>query len=243
MTLQNRIGNVPFNYRVRVSARARKTRLRVTVQDGLEVVVPPGFDTSDVPELIEREKDWIRAALERAESARTLSESKPDWRLPIQIELPAAGVVWHLIAKETDTPWVAVRELSPGLLLIVGSIHDEKVCRAALVRWLMRQAKRHLFTRLETASIKTGLLFERAFVRRQKTRWASCSTRRAISLNVKLLFLPPELVNYVLIHELCHISEMNHSKPFWKLVEFHCPDFSELDRKVKDMWKCMPDWA
>jgi predicted metal-dependent hydrolase len=240
---QSRMGNMLFKYRVRVSTRARWTRLRVSPQDGLEVIVPKGFDTAEVPALLERENYWIRAALGRAESSRKFSEPKSDWQVPIQIELPAAGVVWQVNAKDTDMPWVAIREVDAGCLLIVGSINDEKVCRAALARWLIRQAKRHLLARLEAISIKTSLPFERALVKRQKTRWASCSTRKAISLNAKLLFLAPELVDYVLIHELCHIAFMNHSKQFWELVEFHCPYFRELDSQVRNMWKRMPGWA
>jgi predicted metal-dependent hydrolase len=62
-------------------------------------------------------------------------------------------------------------------------------------------------------------------------------------LNAKLLFLPPELVDYVMIHELSHLAEMNHSKRFWALVERHDPRFRILDRQLRDMWKEVPRWA
>ena len=83
--------------------------------------------------------------------------------------------------------------------------------------------------RLHRLSLKMGHQFRRTSVERPKTRWASCSRRRSISLNAKLLFLPPELVDYVLIHELCHLLEMNHSKRFWTLVMQHTPEFRKLD--------------
>src|SRR5262249_44058438 len=79
--------------------------------------------------------------------------------------------------------------------------------------------------------------------KRQRTRWASCSRRKTLSLNSKLLFLPPELVEYVLTHELCHLVEMNHSTRFWAVLAEHCPQFREFDTRLRDMWKVVPRWA
>ncbi len=139
--------------------------------------------------------------------------------------------------------WVAVRELGAGRLLVFGAIGEERRCRAALTRWLMRQTRQHLVPCLQTLSRETGLPYKRAFVKRPRTRWASCSRHCAISLNAKLLFLSPELVDYVLVHELCHVAEMNHSNRFWELVERHSPNFRKLDRRLREMWKVLPHWA
>jgi len=189
-------------------------RLRVTVHHGLEVVVPRDYDVHRVSALLERKKHWIRAALERAESHRKFFEPQPVWRLPLQMKLPAVGSTWHVTAKESGVPWVAVRELAGERLLIFGAISDKRACRSALARWLMRQTREHLVPRLQTISLKTGLPYQRVLVKRQKTRWASCSRRQTISLNTKLLFLPGDLVDYVMTHELCHIAE----KPFEALL-------------------------
>jgi len=207
-----------FRYHVRVSPKSRSIRLRVTVQHGLEVVVPRGYDEGRIPELLKRKQHWINAALERAESHRKFFEPLPAWRLPSQIKLPAIGAVYHVAVKETDLPFVVVHELSDDRLLITGCVHDEAAGRAGLARWLMRQTRRHLVPRLEYISRETGLRYERVFIKRQRTRWASCSPHKTLSLNSKLLFLPQELVGYVLTHELCHVAEMNHSRRFWSLL-------------------------
>jgi predicted metal-dependent hydrolase len=232
-----------FKYHVRVSPKARMVRLRVTLQKGLEVVIPKGYDESKIPRLLEHKKHWVRAALERTESNRKFFEPEPNWRLPIQIRLPAIGAVWHVSSKQTDVEWVAVREISPERLLVFGAIDDQEACQAALVRWLMRQAHRHLLPRLQSLSIKTGLRYKRALVKRQRTRWASCSKRGTISLNAKLLFLPPMAVDYAMTHELCHLAEMNHSKRFWQLVERHYPGYRKIDAQLRNMWKAVPRWA
>jgi predicted metal-dependent hydrolase len=230
-------------YQLRVSRRSRNVRLRVTVQHGLEVIVPVGYDTARLPALLERKKHWIRAAMDRAESHRKFFEPRPTWKIPGEITLPVIGVTWHVVAKESSAPWVAVREVEPRKLVIFGAIGDESATRAALARWLMRQTREILGPRVETISQKIRVKYRRVLVKRQKTRWASCSRRRSISLNMKLLFLPRDLVDYVIIHELCHVTEMSHSRQFWLLVERHCANFREFDRKLRDMWKVIPTWA
>lgn len=232
-----------FKYRLRVSPKGRSVRLKVTLQRGLEVVVPKGYDKSRVPALLERKKRWVRAALERAESNRKFFEPEPTWRLPIQIKLPAIGAVWHVTARETNLPWVAVREISAGQLLIFGAIDHREACQSALGRWLMRQTREHLEPRLKNLSLQIGLRCKRVLVKRQRTRWASCSRHGTISLNSKLLFLPPHAVDYVMTHELCHLKEMNHSKRYWQLVDRHYSGYRAVDRKLRDMWKLVPRWA
>lgn len=232
-----------YNYRVRVSPRSRNVRLKVTLQHGLEVVIPCGYDEGKIPSLLKRKKQWINSALERAESYRKFFEPEPVWRLPIQVKLPAIGMGWHVTARETDARWVAVREIDQGRLLVFGAIDDEQACRAALARWLQRQAHEYLVPRLKELSRGLGLKFRRAYIKRQRTRWASCSRHKAITLNVKLLFLQPELVRYVMVHELCHLAEMNHSRRFWALVHKNHAEFQAHDKELREGWKKVPRWA
>jgi predicted metal-dependent hydrolase len=232
-----------FEYRLRESARARHVRLRVTPHNGLEVVVPRGYNPARIPGMLERKQAWIRAALERTEAERRLHGPEPAWMLPDEIRLPALGQTWQLATQETDMPWAAVRETGPGRLLLHGRINDEHASRAALARWLMRQAYAHLAPRLVELSGQLGLAFKRVGFKRQRTRWGSCSHRKSISLNAKLLFLDSVLVRYVMVHELCHLAEMNHSPRFWSLVQKFHADFRAHDRELRKGWKSVPRWA
>src|SRR5579884_772672 len=188
-----------LEYRVRVSPRSRSVRLRVTARNGLEVIVPRGYDITTLPSLLRRKTSWIQIAMERAEAQRKFFEPEPIWHVPQEINLPALGKSWHVTAVETESAAVTVRELGDGTLLVRGAVRYEAACRTALSRWLMRLTRRHLYDRLQALSLKTGLRHERIFVQRARTRWGSCSRRRTISLNAKLLFLPPEFVDYVMI--------------------------------------------
>jgi len=163
--------------------------------------------------------------------------------IPSEVRLPALAMTWHITARESDAKSVTVRELGPDRLLVFGPLHDVSATREALGRWLMRQTREHPFPKLKSISRTTGISYTRVVVRRQRTRWASCSPHGTVSLNSKLLFLPPTVVDYVMIHELCHIREMNHLQRFWALVEHHVPDYKVHDSRLRDMWKLVPRWA
>lgn len=233
-----------FEYRLRESSRARYVRLRVTPEQGLEVIVPAGYRRAvDIPRLLEQKRRWIHAALERAQINRKFLDAEAAWHVPAQITLPALGKSWDVRTRATNAAGAGLRAISTDCLEISGRIGDESACRAALGRWLIRQAHEQLVPRLRVLGKQTGLRHRHVYVRRQKTRWASCSRHKAISLNVKLLFLSPELVDYVLLHELCHTVELNHSQRFWTLVRRHCPDYRQCDAMLRDMRERLPHWA
>ena len=75
--------------------------------------------------------------------------------------------------------------------------------------------------------------FNKISTRNQKTRWGSCSSRKNLNFNYRILFLPKELQDYIIIHELCHLKELNHSRDFWNLVAKTCPNYLELRKKLR----------
>jgi predicted metal-dependent hydrolase len=80
-------------------------------------------------------------------------------------------------------------------------------------------------------------------IRVQRTRWGSCSNSAVVSLNAGLMFLDAPLVRYLLVHELCHLFALNHSRRFWSAVARYEPDYRELDRRLGESWAEIPLWA
>lgn len=129
------------------------------------------------------------------------------------------------------------------LLRVSGAVGDPDACRAALRRWLARKAGGRLESMLAAVARDEGLSFSAVAVRAQRTRWGSCSRRGVISLNRHLLFLPPEVVRYVLLHELCHTVRPDHSRRFWEEVRRREPEVERYRRELRAAGRCVPRWA
>ncbi len=206
----------------------------------------------------------------RAEAQRRRLEAEPPV-LPERIALPAMGEEWEVEYRCRRLPGraatrgvtaagasattggaaetgcaaaarVVVRERPGCGLVVTGDLDDFEACRRALCRWLSRRARRELVPRLAEIAQRHRLEYGRVSVRQQRTRWASCSRRKTISLNARLLFLPPDLVDYVLTHELCHTVEMNHSPRFWTLLGYHDPECRVHRRLLRTAGGSIPTW-
>jgi len=232
-----------FEYDVRESLRAKNPRLKVSLERGLEVIVPKGFDGDLIPDILKKKKRWIRAAQEKIEQQARFVKPEADVALPDHILLPAIGETLRVQYRLVKTKWAAVHEQGDGCLVIQGSIQSKAACRAALKRWLGRKARKTLVPWLQEVSEDMELPFNRIFIKCQRTRWASCSRHRSISLNLKLLFLPTPLVRYVFIHELCHTVYMNHSRKYWALLTSKEPGYIALDKELRGAWRLVPSWV
>jgi predicted metal-dependent hydrolase len=234
--------NQKFPYILRISGKAKHVRFQVSVEKGLEVVVPKRFSLSRVPSLVEKNSQWIERAFQKAKVSVELIGPVPIWQMPEEITLFALDHTWSVLTRRHDIKTVVVRETSAKTLFAHGAIEDAAACQRALQRWLTRKAEDQLIHWLKRVSDQTGLRYATTSIRQQQTRWGSCSSRRSISLNARLLFLPPELVTYVLVHELCHTKHLNHSPKFWQLVEYHLPDYRQFNRQLRDCGRYLPGW-
>lgn len=230
-------------YVIRESPRASRVTLRMSLERGLEVVVPRGFDLAAVPALVLDKAGWVARVERRFGEERALRDADPTDRLPQTISLRALGEEWAVEYVPTASTRVTVTERGQGHLRVSGAVTDLVACRPALSRWLGRKARQSLIPWLDAVSQEQGLPFAEVVVRAQRTRWGSCSRKGAVSLNRTLLFLPHELVCYVFVHELCHTVRHDHSPAFWAELRRREPMCDRLRREARAAGRYVPAWA
>lgn len=229
------------DYTVRRSPRARHVWLRFDREGQLVIVVPHRFDLRRVPAIVESHAGWIERAKNRIKTRRQRVQQEQIPSLPDNIVLPAIGRAWKVEYLPTASPRMTVLERD-GTLTVCGPVEDTARCRRTLLRWLRRAG--HAYLAELTASIASSNGFKPGtiVIRAQRTRWASCSRRGTLSLNVRLLFIAPELARHVLVHELCHTKHMDHSQKFWACVALHDAEWKDHRRRLRAAWRDVPGW-
>lgn len=233
---------MPIDYTIRESSRAKHVSLKISFTGALEVIVPQGFDQRRVPEILQQKQPWIDRVLRRMATRQMVMADAPATERPEQLELRAIAQVWQVDYCATRLPGLRITEQAHQRLVVSGEVENRDLCRSALRQWVIQTARLHLPPWLRTASQELGLPFNQVTIRRQKTLWGSCSARQSISLNCKLLFLPKNLVQYVLLHELCHTVHLNHSSDFWALVASNEPNYRQLDASLREAHYHVPRW-
>lgn len=231
-------------YTIRVSRRAKSVRLKLSPYDGLVVVVPVEFDRTQIPALVESKSEWIRKAQRAYDEQRSADLEMTGQALPERVELAGIGESWRVAYRreELQRLGIQLQEEAPGELELSGVVDNHALCREALEGWLKHRAQMKLRPQLLYLASEHGFATSRVSFRKQRSRWGSCSTKGTISLNLKLLFLPTELVRYIMIHELCHMLHMNHSRQFWDTVARFDPNWQEHDRRMRHAWSYVPAW-
>jgi predicted metal-dependent hydrolase len=175
----------------------------------VEVVLPRRAPERHAAEAVRELAPWIerrrravaRAALEVARAPGTV---------------PYLGEVLQLVPEPGR-----VRVARRGSALFV----PDGDPRPALERWYRRRARDEVAVRLDAATARAGSRYTGLTIRGQRTRWASCSSSGGMSFNWRLLLAPPEILDYVVEHEVCHLEVMDHSPSFWRLLAARVPEW------------------
>jgi predicted metal-dependent hydrolase len=199
---------------VRESPRARRLRLVVGARGDVEVVVPRRTAERAVDEFLARQRAWLERQL--------------DWRPALGLDRP--GVVW-LDGRALPV----VRSGGTRARLRGGALHVPPAGAAeAVERWYRREARSRLEAIVAREQAALGVRAARIAVRDTSSRWGSCSSAGTLSFSWRLVLAPPAVLDYVAVHELCHVREAHHGRAFWALVESRRPGFREPRRWLRD---------
>ncbi len=224
-----------ITYRWRKSTRA--TRFRVTVGPrGVEVITPGSAAQRDAERFLRLNADWVLAQQERIQTLESrrrppgaaMAKKKPGTVL-------MEGKEFRLeLCEDTNRKSRTSVEQAGGIFRVKYPPGNPGGAEDALEGYLNKKAREMIPARVEVLSGRVGKKPKKITIRSQKARWGSCSSRGTLSFNWRLVMVPPEILDYVILHELVHFEEPNHSLRFWKKLAALDPDCQQHRRWLRE---------
>lgn len=207
---------------------SKRKNYQLSVAEGiLTVRVPEKFTKSDVERLITDNINWINSA-----KNRSIEKSG----LPVEYEngekIRLLGNKLEMSLKKSSSycsPFV------DGNYLIVPYYlyFDKEYVVRSVNSFLLSFAEKEILDSMNKISKNTNLIPQKITIKPLSASWGRCSSSGNISINWKIITFPKECIDYVCLHELCHLKYMDHSAAFWKLVEKYCPDYKRIRNSMK----------
>jgi hypothetical protein len=221
------ISNPAFSYEIRRSQRAKQTRIIVS-HGKVEVVAPLRASEHKIHQFVQDKQQWIIQTLAKIEANSLHHKKLAPAVYGHGAEIPYRGASYKLSVLPSKLKRIKIefgQEFMvhvPETLLVKD--HSAEI-KEALIRWMKKESKIHVehFVRLHAE--RKQLFPQTIKIKTQRSRWGSCGIHNDININWLLIIAPPEVLEYVVVHELCHIKIRNHSAHFWALVGEHLPDY------------------
>jgi len=217
------VGTVPVPLEFVRHPRARRYVLRVTPQGAARVTVPRGGSVAEGRRFAESQVVWLERQLRRRQEGALRPTG---WFVGSRILFRGASVA--LTAASFDG--MPVVRFGDQMVRVP---HFTADVRSRMERHLWGLARRELPGCVWALATRHGFTVRGVTVRNQKSRWGSCSRRGSVSLNWRLIQTPDFVRDYIILHELTHLREMNHSHRFWRAVAAVCPDYREAERWLR----------
>lgn len=217
--------------KVRRSANIKFLSVRMAPGKGVWVNVPYGMGGRQVEQFLQEKREWI---LQNAARIKVYEEDT-GVGLGIGAEVKTKMHTLKIVEADSGQPGYKMENDVITLMIPTGTVYSriDKMVQQFLLQIYTMECKQYLPARVKFYAEKFGFKYARLSFRNNSSNWGSCSGDDNISLNIKLMKLPDEIIDYVILHELCHTVEKNHSDNFWKLVRKVCPNCDLLRSRLR----------
>lgn len=224
-----------IQYSLRQSQRAKRISLRFNVARGFQIVYPLRVNLPSAEEVFRQKQGWVLKMLKRQ---RALQNGKPFERSYTQGEeflYLGEALQLDLIVK-SEQKKLSIRRIEDRLEVSGAREKISDLCqvRALAQAFYRADAKAYLPPRVAELALLHGFHYGQIRIKNQKTRWGSCSRKRNLNFNMRLMMAPAAAIDSVILHELCHLRVMNHSAAFWDLLDQLCPDRRKWEKWLKE---------
>lgn len=212
------------NTEIRIIKKRTKTaKIKINNNYEITVIVPTSYTTVMTEELVSKKKEWIDRSIRKLRD-RTK-----------EIELEHNEILLfgekYIFEQNTDIDNKILTYNESKKIVSNFNLTEKK---ELLINWYKHLANKFISRKANELAEKNDYRYERLFIRDQKTKWGTCSSRKNISFNWRLIMCPEYVIEYLIIHELTHLKEMNHSRKFWEEVEKVIPDYKNAKSWLTD---------
>jgi hypothetical protein len=212
---------IPDNYTI-LFKNVKNVGIRVSHDQRVRIVVPKWLPEQHLENILKKREDWIQKHLHRLLTRRRLV-------LLSENEIFFKGRIFHLEQNAQFNRLIEIDE--EHLVIHAGELFTEKNRQLA---WYRNEARKYIEHRVQELAMSNGFHYNKIFIRSQKTRWGSCSKKKNLSFNWKLIKAPLFVIDYLILHELAHTEFMNHSKQYWLKVHSLCSEYRIASKWLKE---------
>ncbi len=217
------VGDKELKY---IVTRSNRKTIGITIDNNglVKVTSPYRVSESYINELLLKKSSWIQKKITELESG-ALKANSPKIFNNGETFLYLGKIFELKICRSSNCKKATVKLDNKNIVIDVPIGFDADSIKKKLKLWYVEQFKHIATERINYYSSKIGVFPKKVTIREQKTRWGSCSSKGNINLNWKLIMASLEVLDYVIVHELCHLIAMNHSEEFWKIVGVYSPQY------------------
>lgn len=230
---QFQIKEITIPYELINNEKSKSIRISIGIE-GMKVSKPKRVKLEQVEELLSLKANWIYKHYIQFEQIKT-NKYKRQWQSEEKVlykGIEHSAKIHEYNGKKARLEFGA-NNFEIFVNNTLSSEEKKESIEDAFKKWFIKMAKEAIGERLEFYCNKIGLSYNKFKIKEQKTRWGSCSKQKNLNLNWKLIMAPPWVADYVVLHEVCHLKYLNHSKDYWNMVSLYMPEYKKAQQWLK----------
>lgn len=213
--------------------KAKIKNIYITIENGEVVIKAPWYTTrNQIQEVVESKRDWIMKKLEEYNVSPRKAKEYEDGE---KFQILGESYYLNIYYKDINNAILNVENEKIEIILPLSYAEEDNTeqIKKMIDKMYYMIAEKEVESAMEKTRKMVGLAPEEYKIKKIKYAWGTCSSRKVITINQNLMMYSRKAIEYVVLHEICHLKYMNHSKKFWEMVENYMPDYKEAEKELK----------